>query len=457
MAWALQLFAESNDFSISRFRMATYPKPEIDETLRGSMPVPVIQRSQSTGVTLGWLAWRHRSSMLRAAGIGVVLSVALAFLLPNQYESTVALMPPDQNSGTAAMLGALTTKTGGSLGALAGSMLNLSSSAEVVVGILHSRSVEDEIIDKFDLRKIYWCKRYVDTRRILEKRSNVSEDRKSGIITITVTDGDPVRASQIAQSYVDALNRRVALLTTTAAHRERVFLEGRLSDVKQELDSSSTQLSQFSSKNRTMDLQTQGHAMLEAGANLQGQLIAAEADLRSLQQLYTPDNPRVRSASARVNDLRAHLSSLIGAEPDARKAGTPASRDELSPSLTELPLLGNTYADLYRRTRILEATYEALSQEYEVAKVEEAKEIPSIKVLDAPVIPEKKSWPPRAIIILIGTFAALGICLLWFAMKQAWAELDPETPWRKLVVEALGPNGTDGDETAAQCQLQAKH
>lgn len=375
--------------------MAIYLKPEVDEAVSGSIPVPVPGRRQSPGLALGWLAWRHRSSLLRAAGIGAVLSASLAFLLPNRYQSAVALMPPDQNSGTAAMLGALTTKTGGSLGALAGSMLNLSSSAEVVVGILHSRSVEDEIIDKFDLRKVYWRKRYVDTRRILEKRSDISEDRKSGIITITITDNDRLRASQIAQSYVDALNRRVAVLTTTAAHRERVFLEARLGDVKQELDSSSMQLSQFSSKNRTMDLQTQGHAMLEAGANLQGQLIAAEADLRSLQQLYTPDNPRVRSATARVNDLRAHLNGLIGAEPNSGRSGSPPDSEELSPSITELPLLGNTYTDMYRRTRILEATYEALSQEYEVAKVEEAKEIPSIKVLDAPVIPEKSPGRPE--------------------------------------------------------------
>ena len=362
--------------------------------------------------------------MLHAAGIGVVLSAALAFLLPNQYQAAGALMLAGQEKINSGYAWRAHHKDKWQLGALAGDMLNLDSSAEVVVGILHSRSVEDEIIDKFDLRRVYWRKRYSawSAQTNLEKRSDISEDRKSGIITITITDDDRWRASEIAQCYIDALNRRVALLTTTAAHRERVFLEGRLSDVKQELDSSSMQLSQFSSKNRTMDLQTQGHAMLEAGANLQGQLIAAEADLRSLQQLYTPDNPRVRGATARVNDLRAHLNGLIGAPPAAGKSGLPPDSGELSPSLTELPLLGNTYADLYRRTRILEATYEALSQEYEVAKVEEAKEIPSIKVLDAPVIPEKKSWPPRAIIILLGTFAAVGICLLWFAMKQAWAE-----------------------------------
>ena len=154
--------------------MAIHLKPEVNEAASRPMPVPLPMpgQRQSPFIAIGWLAWWHRLSMLRAAGIGVVLSAALAFLLPNQYQATVALMPPDQNSSTAAMLGALTTKTGGSLGALAGSMLNFSSSAEVVVGILHSRSVEDEIIDKFDLRRVYWRKRYVDARRILGSAAN---------------------------------------------------------------------------------------------------------------------------------------------------------------------------------------------------------------------------------------------------------------------------------------------
>jgi len=415
--------------------MSVLVNQPIDEFVGQPVTDPGTVRSESAASALARLAWERRSDMSRAAAVGAVLSLLIAFLLPVRYQSTVSLMPPDQNNSTAAMLGALSSKAGGTIGALAGSMLNVNNSTAVVMGILRSRSVEDEIINKFDLRKVYWRKRYIDTREILEKRSDISEDRKSGIITIAVIDSDSVRAKDIAQAYVDALNRRAADLTTSSAHRERVFLEGRLNEVKGELDQSSAQLSQFSSKNRTLDLQTQGRAMLEAGATLQGQLIAAEAELRGLQQLYTPDNPRVRSVEARVGDLRAHLNSFIGAQTSAGSAASPPGADDLSPSLTELPLLGDTYSDLYRRTRILEAVYETLSQEYEVAKVEEAKEIPSIKVLDAPVIAEKKSWPPRAVIVLLGTFAAIGVCLLWFSLKRTWERLDPEAPWRKLIVE----------------------
>jgi capsule polysaccharide export protein KpsE/RkpR len=385
---------------------------------------------------IGWLAWQHRRQLLRAMGLSAVLSAAVALLLPNHYRSTVSLMPPDQNSSaTSAMLGALTSKAGSSLGAMAGSMLNLQNSGDTVIGILHSRSVEDEIINRFDLRRVYWRKRYVDTRRILERKVDISQDHKSGIITIAVTDRSAKRATDMAQAYVDFLNTEVAQLTTTGAHRERVFLEGRLKVVKENLDTSSLALSRFSSRNRTLDLQTQGRAVLDAGASLQGRLIAAESDLRALQQIYSPDNPRVRSAQARVNDLRMNLGRMVGADATPDVEEKPTASGELSPSLTQLPLLANTYADLYRRTKILEVIYETLSQEYEIARVEEAKEIPSIKVLDRPMFPEKKSWPPRTLIVLLGTLAGGGFYLLWVGTKRMWADLEPDTPWRKLALD----------------------
>jgi uncharacterized protein involved in exopolysaccharide biosynthesis len=395
---------------------------------------PIGQQQRFTAVSLARLAWENRRQILFAALIGTVLSAAVAFLLPKDYRSTVSLMPPDQGSANA-MLGMLSAKAGDTLGAMAGSVLDLQNSSDTVIGILRSRSLEDEIINRFDLRRVYWRKRYIDTRRILEHRVDISEDRKSGIITIVVTDRSPELARQMAQAYVDVLNREAAQLTTTGAHRERVFLEGRLKVIKQNLDGASLALSRFSSQNRTLDPQTQGRAVLDAGATLQGQLIAAESDLRGLQQIYSPENPRVRSAQARVDALHADLSKMIGAEDTSKTDQAVSSSGTISPSLTQLPLLANTYTDLYRQTRIFEAIYETLSQEYEIARVQEAKEIPSIKVLDPPLLPERKSWPPRGLIIVIGALAGAGLYLVWAGMKEAWNDADPDTPWLRLALE----------------------
>jgi capsule polysaccharide export protein KpsE/RkpR len=340
-------------------------------------------------------------------------------------------MPPDQSSSSLnnAALSALTSKGGDTLGAMAADLLGTHASGAMLLGILNSRTVQDDLINSFDLRRVYREKRYVDAREVLAKRTTISEDHKSGIITLTVQDTDKQRVVQLARAYIDELNKRVSDLTTSAAHRERVFLEGRLEKVKQDLDASSLQLSKFSSKNLTFDPQMQGKAMLEAASALQGQLIAAETELSGLRQIYGAENARVRAAEARVGELRRRLNQLSGA---GANASGKLQTGEPYPSLEQLPLLGNTYFDLYRRTKIDETIYELLNRQYELAKVEEAKEIPSIKVLDEPVVPERKSWPPRLLIISLGTVFAAGIAVSWLVGKKMWQGIDPRHPYKLL-------------------------
>ncbi|MFY9643666.1 MAG: lipopolysaccharide biosynthesis protein, partial [Terriglobales bacterium] len=293
----------------------------------------------------------------------------------------------------ATLLGALTSKAGDTLGAAAGDLLGMRTTGATLIGILTSRTVGDDLINRFDLRKVYSKRRYEDARKVLLKRTEVSEDRKSGIITIRVQDSSADRSALIARGYIDELNVRVSQLTTSSARRERMFLEDRLKTVKAHLDEASLRLSRFSSENKTFDPQVEGKTMLEAAATLQGQLIAAESELKGLEQIYGPENARVRAAAAKVGELRARLHRLSGS--DSGEAKQDSTTGDLYPSIEQLPLLGNTYYDLARQARIDETVYEALTKQYELAKVEEAKEIPTIKVLDEPVVPDRRIWPPR--------------------------------------------------------------
>ena len=170
--------------------------------------------------------------------------------------------------------------------------------------------------------------------------------------------------------------------------------------------------------------------MIEAASTLQGQLIAAETELSGLEQVYGPENSRVRAASARVGELRSKLRGMSGGGDN--KAG----KSQLGPSLEQLPLLGNTYYDLARQAKINETVYEILTKQYELAKVQEAKEVPSIRVLDEPVVPEHKVWPPRFLIILLGTMMTLILAILWITAAAAVSELDPGDP-RRLLLERL--------------------
>ena len=237
----------------------------------------------------------------------------------------------------------------------------------------------------------------------------------------------------MARAYIDDLNARIAKLTTSAARREREFLEDRLQTIKRQLDESTLQLSRFSSRNLTFDPQIQGKAMIEAGATLQGQLIAAETELSGLEQVYGPENSRVKSASARVGELRSKLRSMSGAGESKGGNG-----GQLYPSLEQLPLLGNTYYDLARQAKINETVYEVLTKQYELAKVQEAKEIPSIRVLDEPVVPERKIWPPRFLIIVLGTLMTLFLGIIYLFGKARLHQLDPDDPRQIIVYRLFG-------------------
>lgn len=391
-------------------------------------------RREKTIARLRFL-WSHRRFLAHATIVGLIAATAIAFLIPSRYASTAQLMPPDEQSSTGmALLAGLVGKAGSTLGAVGNQLLGLKTTGDLFIGILQSRTVQDDLIQKFDLRKLYGDKRWEDARKDLGSRTSISADRKSGIITVSIQDWSPERAQQMAQEYITELNDVVTNLNTSSAHRERVFLEGRLGQVQQDLESAEKQFSQFASKNTAIDIQEQGKAMIEAGAALEGQLIAAQTELEGLRQIFTDNNVRVRETQARVDELRKQLQKIAGNGASAENSSTPDS-GALYPSIRKLPLLGVSYADLYRKTKVEEAVFETLTQEYELAKVEEAKETPSVKVLDAPDIPEKRSYPLRGLIILFGTILGGAFGMAWVLANKRWQATSPTDPRRALAVE----------------------
>ena len=412
---------------------------EVLDGENGLRAAEVVGPVHSSATRVAWLRllWRERRLLARAAGTGLAASVLLAFLVPSRYQSTAQLMPPDERSSSGmALLASLSGKMGGALGSLSSEVLGLKSSGALFVGILTSRTVEDDLIRKHDLRNVYGVRTWERARRTLAANTAVSEDRKSGIITISVTDRSPQRAAELAGAYVAELNARVNQLSVSSARRERVFLEGRLAQVKQDLEAAEREFSEFSSQNGAIDIKEQGRAMVSAAATLQGQLIAAQSELEGLKQIYTENNVRVRSLRARVAVLRSQLEKLGGKSEIGSDLTNPAE-GSLYPSIRKLPLLGVPYADLYRRTQVQEAVFETLTQEYELAKVAEAKEIPSVKILDVPEVPETKSFPPRLLMVVLGGLLSSAGALLWVSGQSRWQEVDAADPHKLLLQDVL--------------------
>lgn len=380
------------------------------------------------------LLWENRSVLYRVAIWALIISTVIAFLLPRRYEASVSIMPPDTLNDSSAMLAAMAGKATPGLAAMAGNLLGMKNTGALFVDLLGSRTVQDHIVDRFDLQKVYWVRYKQDARNILSRRSGFSDDRKSGVITLTVTDADPQRAHDIAQAYVEELNHLVSQVSTSSARRERVFIEQRLTSVKGDLQDAERQFSAFASKNAALDIKEQTRAMVESAAVLQGQVITAQSELQGLEQIYTKDNVRVRALTARIAELKSQLDKIGGTDasllPDATQS------NELYPSIRRLPLLGVQWADLYRRMKIQETVYELLNQQYELARIQEAKEIPTVNVIDPANVPEKRSFPPRTLVVVLLTILSIGIASACIIGSDRLERMDPQDP-RKIFASGI--------------------
>jgi uncharacterized protein involved in exopolysaccharide biosynthesis len=395
---------------------------------------------QTTAPAAAWARnllylWERRKILQRVGIVAFLLSTIIAFTLPKHYQSSTNLMPPDQQGSGTALLAALAGRTSGAagsgLGMLASGLLGTKSNGELDMDLLQSGTVTGNLAERFHLQQVYKKKYMKDTLKKLRSMTEIKQNKKSGVITIVVTDTDRQRAQDLARGYVEELNKLLARVSTSSARRERQFIEQRRASVLKDLDDAEEQLSRFSSNTSTIDIREQTRATVDAGAKLQAEMIFGESELESLKQIYGDDNVRVKAARQRIDVLKRELGKLGGSAADL-DAPLELSKDQLYPPLRRLPELGVRYANLYRRIKVQEAVYELLSAEYETARIQEAKEIPTVSTIDAAGWPEKKSFPPRLVFMLAGTLIALLLTSFVMLLHRNWLELDDEDDLKKL-------------------------
>lgn len=377
------------------------------------------------------LLWAERRRLARAAVIVMVLTAGLALLVPNRYTASVKLMPPDSSPlpGLSALMG-VRSGAAGAGGAL-GDLMRLRSPGQLHVQIMQSRELQDRLVARFELMRVYGARKRHGARRALAGNTQFAEDRKSGVITVSVTDGDAARAASLANGYAEELARTLAELSSRAGARERRYFETQLAAANEELAQANRELSQFAGANAALDVPSQSRALVESAAILEGQLIAAQAELRGLEQIYTGRHERVQQAQARMAELERKLGQMRGRSPSAGPA-------EAAPaSVRSLSALAVPYADLYRRQKIAEAVVTTLSQQYELARLQEARHVADVQVMDAAEPPERKSSPHR----LLLTLGAGLLSLLWGCARilagHWWASRGKQGPWGPVLAPAV--------------------
>jgi tyrosine-protein kinase Etk/Wzc len=344
-----------------------------------------------------------------------VLSVAVAFLMPSEYTSIASFIPPNSNSnsGAAALLGQLSAVGGGGLGGVA------KSSADTYAGILKSRSVADELISRFDLKKIYGKKTQSEAVKRLASMTFIDIDQKSSIVTVSVTDRSPERARDLTNGYLDALREANGRLALTESSQRRVFFKQQLDKEKDDLEDAEVELKKTEEQSGLIAPTGQTAVEIETIAQTRAQIALREVELAALSQSATDQNSEVVRLRSEIEDLQRQLSRLLNGGSKGAGGTIPTSK---------VPELQLEYVRKEREVKYHEALFEMLAKQYEQARMDEAHDAPLLQVLDSASYPDSISSPHRIIIISGGLFLGLLAGCGWVLARERTSFIQSSVP-----------------------------
>ena len=350
---------------------------------------------------------REKKRILQITVAAALLATIVAFLLPKMYTATTTILPPQQKqSSLTSMLGQI-----GALAGLGGSDLGLKNPADLFVAMLNSRTIEDNLINRFDLRKVYRAKRYQDARNDLESHSKIGASDE-GLISVSVTDRDPRRAAEIANAFVEELYSLSQNLAITEAAQRRRFYEQQINAESEELSRAELALKQVQEKTGLVQPDAQGKAIIASVADMRAQVAIHEVQLQAMRSYATPNNPDLKRAETELAGLRGQLAKL------ERNPGALGNGNIGIPT-RQLPEVESEYVRRLRDLKYHEALYEFLGKQLEAARIDEANDALTVQVLDKAIEPEKKSSPRRMLIVLASTFAAFLLSCLGVLLVEA--------------------------------------
>ncbi len=334
---------------------------------------------------------QRKMFIIKACILAVFAAAAYSMTLPIIYSATAKILPPQKEAtgGLSALLG----QAGGLAGLAAG---GLTGGSDLYVGILKSRSVADAVIKRPEIADGFKGQTSEEARRALERAVKVQAG-KDGIITITAGATSPDRSALLANAFVEELGKTTVRLNLSKVGTERAFLEKRLALVKVDLKAAEDALKQFAQRNKVVQVDSQAKASIEGIARLKADLASKEVQLAVLSSKQTEQSPEVKAAQAGIRRLRAELGALAGGN----------SGGEGIPSIGDVPGVGLEYARKLRELKTQEAIFEQLTKQYEVAKINEAKDSSSFQILDEAVTPLSRTSPRRTLIVMLAALAAL--------------------------------------------------
>ena len=363
---------------------------------------------------------KHKKMIILTCVVTFIVTCGITLLMPNIYTSTARILPPQEKRG------GLNSMLGGGVGGLA-ALAGISvggGSGELYIGMLKSRTVSDAIIERFDLMSHYELESRSDAYNVLAGKAKFSLGKDDGILSVSFEDKDADLAAEIANAYVDELQKLNVQINLNNAGRERVFLEERLALVKADLLAAEEALKEFQEKNKAIRIDAQATALIEAIAQLKGELASKEVELGVLLSSQTDQNPQVIALREGIVQIKEQIARL-----ERSSEGKKVSND-IFMATSDVPELGVRYARLLREFKVQETLYELLTKQYEVAKINEAKNTSTIQVLDEGMVSDKKAKPKRSLIVILVTIVVGFFALLYAFIREYGQRMSTED--RKL-------------------------
>lgn len=392
-------------------------------------PTPDIEESTKDEISLLDLAIvvaRHRYSILKIAFGLALITAIISLVLSNRYTAITSILPPQQNSsmGSALMaqLGALS-----SVASLGGGGLGLKNPADLQIALLKSRTVEDAMIDRFHLMGLFHAKLRSAARKSLEGIVDIDSSTKDGLIRISVTDKDSQRAAELANGYVEEFKKYSAGLAVTEASQRRLFFEQQMVQVKDNLATAEEDLKRSEQKTGLIQLDSQARATISLVAGLRAQIAAKQAEISAMHSFATDENPALQLAEQQLAGLQAQAQKIGATSEGTTNALLPKG------NIQEVSL---EYVRKYRDVKYYETIFELLARQYEVAKVDEAKQGAVIQVIDRAVVPDNHSFPKRAFFVLGAAFLGLLFGIGWAFTVEGWKRLSSD-PTKRHRLEIL--------------------
>ena len=366
-----------------------------------------------------WRVLKKRGRMIVGLTFVSVFAAGILsyFLMTKIYESTATILAPKESGGTTANLAAALAASGtGQL--LSGLIPSTGTNRDTFVAILKSRTVAQDIVERFKLKEYYEKKFTEDAVKALQEATTIKVS-KEGAVSLSVEDKDPKLAADIANAYVTNLDRLFAKMGTTDASRQRAFVADRLEKTEKALRQAEEALRRFQETNKAIVMQEQAKSAIEEVARVKGQIVAAEAQLEFIRAFSTESNPQVLAQRRQVEEMKRHLAQMQygqGMDLPSESKNPGQARKDFQVPFTKVPELGMELVRLARDVKVQETVYGLLTAQFEQAKVNEARDMPTVQLLDKAVPAERKSRPKTVLNMAIAGALSLfvGIFLGFF-------------------------------------------